>query len=676
MAVDDREDTVQTSAGHMGMQVIGSGGIRELDDGAEASGRWEERDDALEADEAWIGAGGQHFAGLSMRIARGQHTLVVGGSRERRAALAAALTGGGAQQLWGGVIRSPAAHRGVAHVGGRAYVRAGSTLWDLLVFPHDKARALRRGVAERQLAALLGHLGFGFLLELVHDDWAMSIDWAKVLGARDLAALALCRLLYHAPAFALVDDAALAALAPANVQSLFAAANHHRITIVVLAAADPFEPHISASLDSRNANHSETHGSAGFLASIGEFSRALRLREGNAWQFCAFGYGSAERVAFDAGAEPTWVWALHDTAALGSKADGEYRSRLQRRASTLSQCSTTERRWLVTPEYPLSPVHADRGSRRHSSRLVSPVLSPRSSVSDLGAATTLDISSLGSRLRRVDSVLSSLSASRQPTPPPAAAGPGASAVPAIEEHPTEEPLPCDDTVFATPESTPAPADAPAENSKSSAESDRSAEECDAASLARPRNYRRSTRPGMGLSPRTAPKPMAAALSFIPPVASHDERPRSRRYSRAAADMTLAASGNVSEGSAVSASTPSNRSSALISEDAAPAAALLKSSVTPVPPDACGQLPAERRPSAHLPAASPSRIPRPRSSVPAHRHAHSPSTSSARSYSSAIASSSSSAVSVATSADRRTRNPIRPIQLPTPVDELTAALENL
>ncbi|PIA15514.1 hypothetical protein COEREDRAFT_81860 [Coemansia reversa NRRL 1564] len=660
MPGDDWEDTAKT-VGHMGMRIIGSGGGGggggEAEAGAQDSGRWEECGDALEADQAWIGVGGRHFAGLSIRIERGQHTLVVGGTRERRAALAAALTGGGSQQLWGGVVRSPSAHRGVAQVGGRAYVRAGSTLWDLLVFPHDKTTALRRGVAERQLTALLEHMGFGFLLELVHDDWARSIDWAKVLGARDLAALALCRLLYHAPAFALVDDAALAALMPAHVQSLFAAANHHHITIVVLAATDPFEPHAAVSAVT----------SAGFLTCIGEFSHALRLREGNGWEFCAFGYGATERAAFDTCAEPSWVWALP-----GGEATSEFRTRLQRRASTLSQCSTTERRWLVTPEYPLSPVHADRGSRRHSSRLVSPILSPRSSVSDLGVATTLDIASLSTRLRRVDSVLSSLTVSRQPTPPPATVS-RVSAVPIIEEHPTEEPPPCGGVpVLETPNS----AESLAEYFKSSAESDRSVEESDATSLSRPRNYHRSTRPGMGLSPRIAPKPTAAALSFIPPAAPREERPRSRRYSRAAADVSSATSGHASEGSAVSTAAASNRSSALLTEDVAPVAALLKSSVTPVPSDACSQLPVKRRLSTQMPAVSPSRIPRPRSSVSAHRHAYSLSSSSARSHSSAIASSASSVVSVASSADRRTRNPIRPIQLPTPVDELAAALENL
>ncbi|KAJ2812337.1 hypothetical protein FBU31_007613, partial [Coemansia sp. 'formosensis'] len=54
-------------------------------------------------------------------------------------------------------------------------------------------------------------------------------------------------------------------------------------------------------------------------------------------------------------------------------------SRLRRRVSALSQCSTTERRWLMASE---SSVTAGDSSRRQS-RVVSPTLTARSSMSDM-----------------------------------------------------------------------------------------------------------------------------------------------------------------------------------------------------------------------------------------------------------------------------------------------------
>ncbi|KAJ1892082.1 hypothetical protein LPJ71_007519, partial [Coemansia sp. S17] len=57
-------------------------------------------------------------------------------------------------------------------------------------------------------------------------------------------------------------------------------------------------------------------------------------------------------------------------------------SRLRRRVSALSQCSTTERRWLMASE---SSAVGD--SSRRQSRVVSPTLTARSSMSDVAADT-------------------------------------------------------------------------------------------------------------------------------------------------------------------------------------------------------------------------------------------------------------------------------------------------
>ncbi|KAJ2817282.1 ATP-binding cassette long-chain fatty acid transporter pxa2, partial [Coemansia erecta] len=417
----------EAGSGYLGVKVISSWAgdtaaatTTEGVDGVEA--RWEETSDAIEFAQARIGdARAVHIDELGVRIEQGQHTLVVGGTRPRRAALSAVLLGSTAH-LVHGVMRSPRAHRGVVSVSmGRPYVRAGSSLWDLLVFPHDKSQSQRRGVEERHLDELLRFLGFESLLARVGDDWARVVDWAKVLDRRDRAALALCRLLYHAPPFALVDNDALAALLPTQVRQVLGAANMHHVTLVVLADTDPFDaspPSSSSSSATLTADAATSSpdaaatSSPGFIACLGEFSRALRLRPNCGWEFCSFGYGSPARAAFDATTEKRWVWT-HD--ARGGRR--ELRARLQRRTSTLSQCSTTERRWLMTPEFPLSPG-AERSaspmSRRQSSRVVSPVLSARSSVSDFaGTATMIDFGSIRSRLLTIDSAIAGLS--RQPS---------------------------------------------------------------------------------------------------------------------------------------------------------------------------------------------------------------------------------------------------------------------
>ncbi|KAJ2317430.1 ATP-binding cassette long-chain fatty acid transporter pxa2 [Coemansia sp. RSA 2704] len=516
-------ETAGPAAGYLGIKTISEwagGGAPAPPDSGDAG--WEETNDMLEFDHAHIGQPGiTHFGALSVRVERGQHTLVVGGTRTRRTALSATLLNR-TELLLGGRVRSPRAHRGLVQVSQafRPYVRAGSTLWDLLVFPHNKAQSQRRGVEERHLAELLRFLDFGFLLQRVDDDWARVVDWAKVLDRRERAALALCRLLYHAPPFALVDDEALAELLPAQVRQVFGAANMHHVTLVVLADADPFDDRALSLTPPASASSTLTASPAvpgscpAYLTCIGEFSRALRLRAAHdaGWEFCTFGYGSAERAAFDVQAERRWVWA-HD-----QHAEREFRSRLQRRTSTLSQCTTTERRWLATPECPLSPT-ADRSasqSRRQSSRVVSPTLTARSSISDMalaGASTMLDFGSIRSRLLMVDNSISGLTTGRQPSPP---------LVKVLEAEAVDPTHPAASDSDAK---EPAAADEPKDSGCSSPVETLPAKPALEDTVqqpvnryARSRNYRRSARPGMGFSPRTSPKP-ASAMSFIPPASS-------------------------------------------------------------------------------------------------------------------------------------------------------------
>ncbi|KAJ1727216.1 hypothetical protein LPJ61_004692 [Coemansia biformis] len=427
MAESQATTALPDTPGYLGLKVISRWAARGSDaTGRAGGGRWEETQDVVEFEQARVvggSDGAEWFEALSARIDRGQHTLVVGGGQQRRAALGAVLlapNGGGL--LVGGVMRSPRPHRGIAHVvGGRKpYMRSGSSLWDLLVFPHDKSQSLRRGVEERHLAELLRRLEFGFLLGHVGDDWGKVIDWAKVLDRRGSTALAVCRLLYHAPEFALVDDDALRNLLPDQVRRVFGVANMHHVTMVVLAETDPFDdttplsPPASSSSSSSLVSPSGStlcKGDIGFFACIGEFSRALRLRGSRVWEFCSFGYGSGQRAAFDTTMERQWVWSD------GADGDGTvFRSSLRRKPSTLSQCTTTERHWLAASECPLSPTAVDCSgslSRRQSALLASPALTAHSSLSDFTMATS-ELGSIRSRPINIDAMLSPL---RQPSPP-------------------------------------------------------------------------------------------------------------------------------------------------------------------------------------------------------------------------------------------------------------------
>ncbi|KAJ2476520.1 ATP-binding cassette long-chain fatty acid transporter pxa2 [Coemansia sp. RSA 2131] len=672
--VEQVEQATQGEAGYLGVKVISSKLDDSLDANAETA-RWEESS-TIEFTHARIGTASEvHFAELGAHIEQGQHTLVVGGTRARRAALSAVLLGN-TELLLSGVVRAPRAHRGVASVSmGRPYVRSGSSLWDLLVFPHDKAQSQRRGVEERHLSELLRFLGFESLLHRVADDWARVVDWAKVLDRRERAALALCRLLYHAPPFALVDDDALSALLPAQVRQVFGAANLHHVTIIVMADADPFDASpptsssSSATLLADSVASVDPASPSGYVASIGEFSRALRLRGSGGWEFCSFGYAS--RAAFDVHAQRRWVWARD--AHVGR----EMRSRLQRRTSTLSQCSTTERRWLVTPEFPLSPS-ADRSaspmSRRQSSRVVSPALTARSSVSDFaGSATVLDFGSIRSRLLTIDSAIAGLT--RQPSPPlsreplaksiyePVAESVSEPITESISDpvaepisKPVVEPIPepilnavleqasgslQSETNAAVSDSAKFKMAEPAVEPKSCSSAETLADR-NTNRFARPRNYRRSTRPGMGMSPQSL-----TSLTFIPPASP--EPARSRRSESPPAEDGIKFTGI------------ETLAAATIAAEASVLAAGSDETLA-------GSQPRRFQQSRPPTAASPSRIPR-----PPHSRCSSQSVSSS---SSSVASVPSALPRPKTVGNSLDNGPRIKSAVANPIDELTAALRNL
>ncbi|KAJ1721046.1 ATP-binding cassette sub- D member 1 [Coemansia erecta] len=371
---------------------------------AEHPARWEEAPSAIAFDDARIlpspfaaKTAVPPFDSLTLHIDHGHHTLLL--APKPHADSLTRLLLGDHTRLAHGLLRSPRPHLHLMHVGGRVYVRPGSSsLWDLLIFPHDKMQSIRRGIREPQLAAVLRHMDFGFLLQRASDDWGRTVDWNKVLGPGELYAVAICRMLYHSPRFALID-AALACLRGDQRAQLFAAARIHCISLVAMC-------------DSQAAGQDPA------------FSYVLRPQDG-AWVF----EQRHSEPAFDAdiGTDaPRYVWSVASHAD-----DDEAQKRLQRRTSTLSQCSTTERRWRG-----VDATGETLPSRRQSA-VISPSLTARSSVSDFGAVamdTVTRMQSIESALAKYAASVSAATASSTAKPLKRAplGGPRMFAAPAVE----------------------------------------------------------------------------------------------------------------------------------------------------------------------------------------------------------------------------------------------------
>eukprot|EP00357_Protocruzia_adherens_P026458 CAMPEP_0114997472 /NCGR_PEP_ID=MMETSP0216-20121206/14920_1 /TAXON_ID=223996 /ORGANISM="Protocruzia adherens, Strain Boccale" /LENGTH=665 /DNA_ID=CAMNT_0002361861 /DNA_START=11 /DNA_END=2008 /DNA_ORIENTATION=+ len=109
-------------------------------------------------------------------------------------------------ELWpifGGKLAKPTKDS-IFYIPQRPYLPAG-TLRDQIIYPDSKLMMLRKGVTEDDLKELLK------IVELSHvvdreGGWDAYNDWNSVLGGGDKQKMAMARLLYHKPKFAILDE--------------------------------------------------------------------------------------------------------------------------------------------------------------------------------------------------------------------------------------------------------------------------------------------------------------------------------------------------------------------------------------------------------------------------------------------------------------------------------------
>lgn len=285
---------------------------------------------------------------LTFQINRHQHCLITCNASIRQALTKTLL---GTWPPTKGTVDTP---EGITHINGRPYIKTGHSLWDLMVFPHEKSQSQRlHGVGEPQLSLILKRLRLESLLEHSSQEWGRAVDWNKLLTKSELSGVSLCRLIYHSPALALLDDSVLPHLSDYQLSELFEVAQLHQITLMVITAQPVSTGFFSTHLEISSPDHT------------------FQLHQLN--------------QPIDTPLSPKWIWKSSQL---------DHQSRLHRRASTLSQCSTTERRWL-------SPTAS------------SPCLTARSSVSDfrqqqasIGSAMGGELVAARARMLTIDSALS------------------------------------------------------------------------------------------------------------------------------------------------------------------------------------------------------------------------------------------------------------------------------
>jgi ATP-binding cassette subfamily D (ALD) protein 3 len=139
---------------------------------------------------------------LNFEVKSGTNVLVSGPNGCGKSSLFRIL--GGLWPLFGGVLVKPSRGK-LFYVPQRPYMTLG-TLRDQLIYPDRKEDFDRKGKTDRQLRELLQLVGLETLMDREEGGLDSVQDWMDLLSGGEKQRVAMARLFYHQPQFAILDE--------------------------------------------------------------------------------------------------------------------------------------------------------------------------------------------------------------------------------------------------------------------------------------------------------------------------------------------------------------------------------------------------------------------------------------------------------------------------------------